>query len=652
MIKNLIVMLMISTLISSAWCCGPAVSFQQQVNININNQPAPPPAPPKTFEQAVKDALGSFDNQVNRDIVDSIRASFDIPVNVDDDQDARDLRNEKQENAVTLSDSLKDSIVNKLNQVNNEVNQFNNQVNQVANADVNTVDSFNRQSNILVQEFLNDVSNQVKVSLGANVNDIVEVFRDADGNIISNPGNGDVTNRFFETTDPNAQLNNNGQTQLPNVNQILNAIGFAQNELVVDIKNLRQSVISDINTINNINQDSNSAFTLGASDFDLDAGYEENVNVRLDIIDPVFLPGGSKSFDRANSDIFRMIEALRDRFPANSTIARDLTFFLNLFPASQEQIVQDSLTPGENIFATTGTKLKDIQNSTFSNNSPHQNFDANNNTFSTNSFVVSNSGRLIGINNDLANQRDNNGNLTQDAQNFRDNVGGRFIDTQNVSRIQIDATKDIEPLGGQIGSGDRGFNSRTFGGVNGQFDAIQITVGDRTYALYDNVFTSPIVLDLDGDGRLEASNGIHLPHGYVDGRLVEFDINGDGFVDITEWVGENDGLLIQYDSSVAVDGRQLFGDAQGFLNGYEKLRLLDTNGDNILTEGELSTLSVWQDKNLNAKVDAGEITSLVDMGVTELGVDHNNFVSHFVRNGDTLKTWDWYPCTFRVKKKK
>ncbi|BBM84049.1 hypothetical protein [Candidatus Uabimicrobium amorphum] len=162
--------------------------------------------------------------------------------------------------------------------------------------------------------------------------------------------------------------------------------------------------------------------------------------------------------------------------------------------------------------------------------------------------------------------------------------------------------------------------------------------------------STPIVLDMDGDKRLQASAGQWLPHKSIekDTRRA-FDINGDGFPEVIEWVGPNDGLLVQYDGG-EINGNHLFGDAGGFKHGFEKLSLLDKNNDGVLTGAELETLSVWQDKNSNAKVDSGEVQTLEELNITSIGVKHRMFTASFTQNGESKMLWDWHPATHTVKK--
>ena len=185
---------------------------------------------------------------------------------------------------------------------------------------------------------------------------------------------------------------------------------------------------------------------------------------------------------------------------------------------------------------------------------------------------------------------------------------------------------------------------------NGSNKTISVTLGKNTYSLQESVYTSPLVLDLDNDGEIEASGGYWLPHTYRDSRLAEFDMDGDGFIDLCEWVGPNDGILLTYDGGY-VDANNFFGWAGGFAHGFEKLSLLDENGDGQIAGEELDTLSVWQDLNVNAQVDEGEISSVADMGISMISLRHDSdLVSSFVQNGESKRVVDWHPCVFTVRR--
>lgn len=175
---------------------------------------------------------------------------------------------------------------------------------------------------------------------------------------------------------------------------------------------------------------------------------------------------------------------------------------------------------------------------------------------------------------------------------------------------------------------------------------------------------SPIMLDLTGDGKL-GTTGVSTAKDRIDdqvGRTVMFDIDGDGIKDEIEWMsGNGDGMLVDDRDGGAtgamltdgeIDGKRLFGDQGGkYANGYEKLKLLDKDGDGKLTGEELDGLKVWIDDG-DAKLESGELKTLRELGITEISVrmaleknerGEDLMRSSFVQNGETKVTEDvWF----------
>ena len=179
-----------------------------------------------------------------------------------------------------------------------------------------------------------------------------------------------------------------------------------------------------------------------------------------------------------------------------------------------------------------------------------------------------------------------------------------------------------------------------------------VTSGTKTkvYSINATRVYSPIVLDLDGDGRIEASNGQYLAHNDFSTKVATFDFFGNGFPVMTEWVGANDGLLCRPAADGSVKGTNLFGIANGFSNGYEELASLDKDNDGVLSGAELNGLKVWTDVNGNAIAEASELKSLDELGITAISVSHDNYASTFVRNGQTFKSFDWWPNCREMRK--
>ena len=120
---------------------------------------------------------------------------------------------------------------------------------------------------------------------------------------------------------------------------------------------------------------------------------------------------------------------------------------------------------------------------------------------------------------------------------------------------------------------------------------------------------------------------------------------------LTEWVGPQDGLLVRPHADGSVDGSCLFGTFGGFENGYEALKALDVDGNGRLEGSELQGLKVWQDANSNANVEAGELLSLDELGITSLSTSHDHFRGTFVRDGKTAQSFDWWPSVVEMRKK-
>lgn len=162
---------------------------------------------------------------------------------------------------------------------------------------------------------------------------------------------------------------------------------------------------------------------------------------------------------------------------------------------------------------------------------------------------------------------------------------------------------------------------------------------------------SPLLLDMDGDGAIQASGGKWLPHRELHReRMAFFDFHGDRFPVLMEWPGPNDGLLCEPNADGSIDGRNLFGTATGFQNGFEALRAKDLNNDGKIKGAELSDLAVWTDTNSDARPQANEVKSLEDHQITELSVKHKNYVSSYVRDGNSHRMFDWWPQTYELNR--
>jgi hypothetical protein len=141
-------------------------------------------------------------------------------------------------------------------------------------------------------------------------------------------------------------------------------------------------------------------------------------------------------------------------------------------------------------------------------------------------------------------------------------------------------------------------------------------VAGQTLAL--DTLTSPIILDLDGNG-VDTTSLL---------AAVKFDIDGDGDLDNVGWAGANDGLLVHdvnADGTIN-DGTELFGEATALADGskaddgFEALAQHDQNQDGSITAADniFSALKVWVDANQDGISQADELKTLSEMGITRI----------------------------------
>ena len=142
-------------------------------------------------------------------------------------------------------------------------------------------------------------------------------------------------------------------------------------------------------------------------------------------------------------------------------------------------------------------------------------------------------------------------------------------------------------------------------------EMMKVALGVRGAFTTAESTTSPLVVDLDGDGveTTTVENGVYFDH------------DDNGFAENSGWVGKDDGLLVRdlNNNGQIDDGTELFGNntvlsnGQKATNGFEALKDLDSNNNNVFNSSDTAwnQVKVWKDANQNGKVDSGELLSLV-----------------------------------------
>ncbi|OTA19778.1 putative iron-regulated protein FrpA [Xenorhabdus beddingii] len=167
-----------------------------------------------------------------------------------------------------------------------------------------------------------------------------------------------------------------------------------------------------------------------------------------------------------------------------------------------------------------------------------------------------------------------------------------------------------------------------------------------------NTYVDPLLLDLSG-------NGVHMTD-IRDGVL--FDMDNSGTLKRSGWADRNTGILVIDDGSGQIkDVSQMFSEYYGgkagvngaagekkFKDGFGALVSEDANKDGVIDQNDpiWSKLRVWVDGTHDGKVDAGELKTLAELGITQISVrssdkaevrDGNRIVASgsFTLNGET-----------------
>ena len=123
------------------------------------------------------------------------------------------------------------------------------------------------------------------------------------------------------------------------------------------------------------------------------------------------------------------------------------------------------------------------------------------------------------------------------------------------------------------------------------------------------------MIDLDGDGAWTQSQ-------------VWADINADGVTDLIDWVAPTDAILFhdKHRNGEWLDLDQVAFQSYGGNTDLEGLAwAFDSNSDGLfdLQDAEFEHFALWLDLNQNARVDADELQSLVDLGVEAVVLTSN-----------------------------
>ena len=139
---------------------------------------------------------------------------------------------------------------------------------------------------------------------------------------------------------------------------------------------------------------------------------------------------------------------------------------------------------------------------------------------------------------------------------------------------------------------------------------------------------SPIVLEMSGASMVSTIDPAH--------SQVKFDLDANGILDNTGWVGGKTGFLaIDRNGNGRIDdGSELFGQATDVVaqpgkkaeNGYTAMAQFDSNHDGLLSAQDKiwGKLVVWFDANADGKSQGIEMKTLEQVGITKIEVNYED----------------------------
>lgn len=129
---------------------------------------------------------------------------------------------------------------------------------------------------------------------------------------------------------------------------------------------------------------------------------------------------------------------------------------------------------------------------------------------------------------------------------------------------------------------------------------------------------------------------------------IDFDVDGDGTVDRTEWMKEGSGdgfVVLDADGDGKINGRELMnetgldGEQNKYASGWDKAKdVFDTDGDGILKGDELANVKIWKDANGDGVTDEGELVGVADLGITEINTNKGSFTRQELAGYETVHT--------------
>jgi Ca2+-binding RTX toxin-like protein len=186
---------------------------------------------------------------------------------------------------------------------------------------------------------------------------------------------------------------------------------------------------------------------------------------------------------------------------------------------------------------------------------------------------------------------------------------------------------DIAGAIGSLAAGIGGAVASIASGIGNAVGAVASAVGNFVSSFVNAVVGAfqPLILDMDGDG-------IELTGLGQTGASYDFD--NDGYLEATGWAGPGDALLaFDANSDGNITGARELSLKMWAANAqtdFDGLKLyFDTNQDGVFDNRDtnFAKFRVWTDADLDGKVDAGELKTMLEAGIR--AIDIGSYSSQF-----------------------